>query len=382
MCAMFASKGCHVSMLISDPRHLKDWEIAKNDGITLHDKSTGTTSIGAPKVVTVEPAEVIPEADAIFLVLPARYNHDILKQIMPYIRNDPLVISVEGGWWGHPKLLFHAQECQNFHFCELACLPWAAREIEYGKSVEILGPKEELDFAVSPSDQIQSTKKLLEDLMEMPFRPHYSLLGLSLSLCCNWIHPTFMWGHFHKWDGKPIQKSEVPKFYADLSQETCDKVEMLEKEMAAVHRLIHEVCPKVDLSSIRTTKEFLLEFYGQQITDKRTLLSCFQTNPGYQPLYCPTIEMADGDVSRVMPDFNSRYLASDIPYGLLVMKGIAEIFQLSTPTIDSLILWGQAKLGKEWLQNGKLLVDNLQHTAAPQRYGCLDLPKLIEMTTK
>lgn len=377
MCGLFASQGHEVSMLVSEECHVEKWKEALTKGITVYDKSTGNTCVGVPKSVSHQPADHVPDAEIIFVVLPAKYNHAMLKGMIPHLRNDPLVVSIEGGWWGHPQILLNSDEERplSFHFCEVACLPWAAREIEYAKAVEILGPKEELDFAVSPSDRTTKTQSLLSQLMGMSFRPHYSLLGLSLSLCCNWIHPAIMWGHFHGWDGKPYTKDSVPQFYCDVSQETCDKVEMVEWEIKQLREALQKVCPNVDLSSMRTTKEYLEEFYGHQITDKSTLKTCLHTNPGYKGLLCPMIE-EDG---QFLPEWTSRYLESDIPYGMLVFKGVSQLIGLDTPSVDMLIEWGQSKLSKEWIKDGKLVNSSLANTSAPQRYQCTTLSKFLRM---
>ena len=64
--------------------------------------------------------------------------------------------------------------------------------------------------------------------------------------------------------------------------------------------------------------------------------------------------MKETDDHSFVPDFAHRYLTEDVPYGLVVIRGIAEIVQVDTPTIDKLLLWAQEKLGKEYLVGSKL----------------------------
>ena len=35
-----------------------------------------------------------------------------------------------------------------------------------------------------------------------------------------------------------------------------------------------------------------------------------------------------------LPNFNDRYLTEDLPYGLVVLKGIALVVGVQTPTMD------------------------------------------------
>ena len=85
-------------------------------------------------------------------------------------------------------------------------------------------------------------------------------------------------------------------------------------------------------------------------------------------------ETADGSF---VPDFYHRYLTEDVPYGLAVIRGIAEIVQVETPTIDKVLLWAQEKVGKEYLVGSKLEGKDVPSTRAPQRYGLITLDAIL-----
>ena len=78
-----------------------------------------------------------------------------------------------------------------------------------------------------------------------------------------------------------------------------------------------------------------------------------------------------------VPDFAHRYLTEDVPYGLVVIRGIAEIVQVDTPTIDKVLLWAQEKIGKEYLVGSKLQGKDVPSTRAPQRYGLNTLDAVL-----
>lgn len=102
--------------------------------------------------------------------------------------------------------------------------------------------------------------------------------------------------------------------------------------------------------------------------------SVFCTNAAYQGLKHP---MKETDDHSFVPDFAHRYLTEDVPYGLVVIRGIAEIVQVDTPTIDKLLLWAQEKLGKEYLVGSKLQGKDVTSTRAPQRYGLITLNAML-----
>lgn len=78
-----------------------------------------------------------------------------------------------------------------------------------------------------------------------------------------------------------------------------------------------------------------------------------------------------------VPDFSHRYVNEDVPYGLVVIRGIAEIVQVDTPTIDKVLLWAQEKTGKEYLVGSKLKGKDVSSTRAPQRYGLDTLDAIL-----
>ena len=79
----------------------------------------------------------------------------------------------------------------------------------------------------------------------------------------------------------------------------------------------------------------------------------------------------------MVPDYQSRYLSEDVPYGLLVVRGIAELADLPTPIIDEVIVWAQAKMGREYLVDGKLQGCNVNTSRAPQCYAFRSLDEIV-----
>jgi hypothetical protein len=53
--------------------------------------------------------------------------------------------------------------------------------------------------------------------------------------------------------------------------------------------------------------------------------------------------------SLLVPDFSHRYIAEDVGYGLAVMRGVAELAGVPTPTVDAVIVWAQKQAGLSFL---------------------------------
>jgi hypothetical protein len=83
-----------------------------------------------------------------------------------------------------------------------------------------------------------------------------------------------------------------------------------------------------------------------------------------------------------VPDFKARYLTEDVPFDLLVTRGIAELAGVDMPVIDRVLVWAQAQLKKEYLVAGRLEGADLSATRAPQRYAITSLDQLMSISNQ
>ena len=97
-------------------------------------------------------------------------------------------------------------------------------------------------------------------------------------------------------------------------------------------------------------------------------------NAAYQGLQHPVEKTEEG---KYLPDFTYRYMTEDVPYGLVVLKGIAEIVGVETPDIDKVLLWCETKMGKQYMVNSKIQGKDLTSSRAPQRYGFTTLESIL-----
>ena len=120
--------------------------------------------------------------------------------------------------------------------------------------------------------------------------------------------------------------------------------------------------------------QWYMRCYPEDITDKTNFYTAIRSNAAYEGLKHPVKVTDDG---KFMPNFAYRYTTEDIPYGLAVIKGIAEIVQVETPNIDKVLIWCQDKMGKEYLVNSKFQGKDIASSRAPQRYGFTTLESIL-----
>ena len=99
-----------------------------------------------------------------------------------------------------------------------------------------------------------------------------------------------------------------------------------------------------------------------------------RTNFAYQGITHPMRQLPD---NSYLPDFNHRFLTEDVPFGLVVIRGISEIVGVPTPNIDLVLSWCQEKLQKEYLVDSKLIGKDLGTTRCPQRYGFKTIEEVL-----
>jgi hypothetical protein len=203
-------------------------------------------------------------------------------------------------------------------------------------------------------------------------KPTQNYLAVNL-MAKSIIHPPVIYGKWRNWDGKPVP--EAPLFYQGVDDEQADFLSKVSDEVVATAKEIQNQRKELDMSEVIHIYDWYKLYYCDQVSDNSSLKSCMLTNKAYNGLLHPMKKVDGGFV----PDFSYRYIAEDIPFGLVVMKGIAECAGVKTPTIDTVIAWGQEKLGKEYVVGSKLTGKDVVSTRAPQAYGFKTLKELCDM---
>ena len=80
-----------------------------------------------------------------------------------------------------------------------------------------------------------------------------------------------------------------------------------------------------------------------------------------------------------VPNFQYRYLAEDVPFGLVVTKGLALLAGVPTPETDKILNWSQQVLDKEYLRDGQLNGKDILSTRCPQAFGYKTLDDLVAL---
>ena len=342
--------------------------------------STGVITASAKRVrsISADPAAIIPAADIVMIVVPAFAHSAILKKIGPHLKEGALVgtLPTRGGFEFEATQIMSQSElgAERLIF-GLQTLPWSTRVVEPGTIVNFGACKATVLAATMPSRRAEEVTAELSTILGTQIVPTTSFLNMTLGNPGQVIHPGLMYGLFSQWSGEGYREDAVPYFYRDVSDQTGGFVGKLSDEIVTLAKTIEwRSGGTLDLSGVLPIHKWLRISYPTQTADVRSVATCFRTGP-LQARRAPMIESGAGNF---VPNFRYRYLSEDVPFGLAVVKAIAQLAGVPTPHVDSVVMWTQDKLGKRYLENGKFDGPDAHELPIPQNFSITSLSDLID----
>ena len=321
-------------------------------------------------MVTDQPEQAARECDLIIFAVPAFRHQKYLISLEPYLEDGCVIVGLPGqnGFEFDVRVAL-GPRLKNCVVMNFDSLPWICRTTEFGRSATISATKDQLVGALQGDltrarlkDPLAAMRSLLGKPPKLIVSGH--LLGITLRSLNAYSHPPIMYGRWKDWNGEALKCP--PLFYQDIDEETAELLGRISEEVVATSKSIMAQYPQVDLSQVIPMYDWDIGCYGKDIKDKTNLMTALRTNSGYAGITHPMIRTENGEY---VPDFNHRFLAEDVPFGLVVIRGIAEIAGTPTPCMDRVLAWCQDKLGKQYLVGSSLTGKDLSSTRCPQRYG-------------
>jgi hypothetical protein len=369
-----ASKGFRVNVLTTKPNL---WSSSVTVTTATSTWKSRGAFVGAINKVSSDPADVIPGCDVIIVCAPAHVHGAIVKSIGPHLSPNTYVgtIFAQGGFdW----IVRDALGSEHLHKAKaifgLQNIPWICKLTTYGKEARILGPKERLKAVSSPVEHTSEILAIIEQMYDIPTVALPNFLCLTLTPSNQIIHPARYFAIFKDYTpGRTYTKDEIKAregmtLYEDFDPLSSEILSKLDNELQTIKICLVRRFPQLDLSAILPIKDRITTTYGEAVADDSSLLSVMRTNKGYVGCATPLEDCGEG---RYRPAAKSRLFWEDIPYGLCILKHLAEMLNnLPTPTINKMIFWHQEFMGKEFLRkNGTLNPLAMMETGCPGRYG-------------
>jgi MFS family permease len=372
--ALFAARYRTVAMSLTTAA-VQEWKTALGEDDFELSVPGGAVIKSKPAEITDDP-RVAKGVDLIVLVDSPLDHGKYLEALAPHMRPQTIVAAMP--LRPDADRMFESilgDKANAVAFCGYEALPWATRVTERGRKACIIGTQDEIMAAVVPqtaAGQVMHALQSLDILGISDVKAGRSVRSVFLRNPAYLCHPGIMFGRWCPavWDGEPVETA--PLFYHSLDDSTESVLLRLGDETQATCKRILDYSFRcetqaLDLKDVPQIQEFMTSAFASSIRDASTLKSCLQTNSLYHDIKHACQEVEGG----VVPDFQHGRLSEDVLIGLAFVKGLAQIAELPTPTMDEVIEWAQQRLDLEIVVDGKLVGRDLCKTCAPQAMGIM-----------
>lgn len=316
---------------------------------------------GEIAVISDNPKEVIPSADIVLLCLPGYLIQSTLRSIAPFLRPETEIGSVvcsSGFFWmaqhelGNGKRLFGFQR-----------VPFISRVTTYGKSAELKGYKSLLKIGGSQNSDLQALSFFFTQALSTPTMALSHYLEATLTNSNPILHPSRIFGMLSDHAGDLYDREYL--FYEEWDDKSSDVLIQCDTEFQQIvnHLPIHQ-----------DEIPCLLDYY--ESTDIPSLTQKIRSIQAFKGIKMSMIPQKDGQFAI---DYSNRYFTEDIPYGLLIIKSLGILLNLSTPMIDKVIYWTQMKMNKSYLINGQLTGKDIQESGVLSNYQIHSITSLLNL---
>jgi NAD/NADP octopine/nopaline dehydrogenase, alpha-helical domain len=371
-----------LSVFTQDAAKARAWsQILQRDQLTVNvpdGDGARVVLVANSFAVTSNPEQAARRCDIVILCLPAFLHSRYLMSLAPYLEDGCVVVGLPGqcGFEFDVRQVL-GERIGRFSIINFDSLPWICRIVEFGKRAWIAGTKEVVTGAMQGdpagtriTDPLSTLQCLLGEPPQLVVSGH--LLGITLRSPNASNHPPMMYSRWKDWDGTALESP--PLFYEGIDEQAVSLLVEINREVLATAERIVAEYADVDLSQVIPGYDWEIVCYGPAIKDKTSLMTAIHTNSGYQGIEHPMILITPG---KFAPDFGHRFLTEDVPFGLVVVRGVAEITGVSTPNIDMVLSWSQERLGREYLTSSGLTGRDVATTRCPQRYGFTTLSEVL-----
>jgi hypothetical protein len=260
------------------------------------------------------------DADIVFIALPQFAFEDVMTAIAPIAHAGQTFCFVPAP----SKSAFYAERlmARGAKVVAFQRVPFIARTIEYGSSVNISSPRSELALMVSSSKLKDEWSARCLQWFGCGTRYLSSFLVAAFSNSNPLLHPSRLVELFKDWNGSPYRSA--PLFYADWTDESSRLYIDADREMAEIMRHYQVIDMENDYESV-------LVHYG--VSNYSELTMKIRSIPSFLTIESPMREVNGGWV----PNVTSRYFTEDVPFGTTTIQSCARCANVAIPTIDNLI---------------------------------------------
>ena len=302
--------------------------------------------------ITTE-VEILKETEIVIISVPNFLRKYILIKIKKYLKKETIILFIPGIG---PSQFIANKYLKKYTVLCLERVPYITRS--KGEIVEITDSRSVIKYATLNTNY--NYDELIKKMFEKPVEkiPYYMVTLTSSNAI---LHTTRIFSIFKGNENKIFDREIL--FYSEWDDESSYLFQKCDLE-------IMSICSKLKkMGLINKEIQPLMEYYEsktpKELTKKLNSINSLRNIK---------LDMKKLENNQYILDKNIRFIIEDIPYGLIMFKGIAELVGEKTPNIDKIIIWAQTLLNKKYLIDNKL--NNLVATGAPQNFEIKTLEEL------
>ncbi|KJZ44038.1 NAD/NADP octopine/nopaline dehydrogenase family protein [Pseudomonas fluorescens] len=296
--------------------------------------------------VTTDARTAVEDADIVIITVPAHARPQTLQAIAPHLSSSkPVYVGAIPGFCGFDWLAEATlAERPNLVIWGMKDVPHTAFELTPGRSIKMGGGKSQL-YVATHARESQESRQRLQEMLTVLYGPCVTMLDNYLEITLTPGNPIMhssviygLIGPYGQWHRKIFPQrmcwwTECPElgayFLERMDQESQDLCAVISQRMG------------IDLSSVKSLKQEIVEAYGEQIRDQSSMLSILRTNQAYNDILAPMVP-ADGNRAGYVIERESRAFNEDVAYGLVLLVEMAKRFELKVPYIEEVLQWSVA----------------------------------------
>lgn len=302
--------------------------------------------------------EAVEDAQFIYCTYPAFLREKFIREAEDYIQPDSYLGFIPA--YGGAEFYCDDLIKKGVTIFGLQKPPYVCRTRSRGKVAGLMSRKSKLLEAAIPYVKSREVAVLLEDMLQIETEVLPNYMNVTLLPGNPLLHTSG--SYYYLKDYKEGQSfPEQIYYYQSWNDECSEIICTFSDEMEAICEAI-----PLDLSGVLSIQEYYESPTPHELTKK------FHSIPSFQPLLLPMIQMDD----KFYPNFNSRYFTEDIPFGVCIMKALAVLVGVKTPTMDSILSWYREQTGKEYFLEDDNFGKDIDETAIPQKFGITTVESL------
>lgn len=297
-------------------------EFVESREIYLSDKIVGVANVD---IVTDNIEEALSGAEIIMVATTASAHRDIASKIAPYVENNQIIVLNPGRTLGAYEFYDEIKKYTSKHLyiAEAQSLIYACRTDAPGR-VRIIGIKDKVLLSSFPSLETDYVLSTLNSIIPC-FVKAKNILHTGLENIGAILHPSVM-----IFNAAAIERGNLFYFYNEMTPAVANFIESIDLE-----RLMIGSAFGIELLSVSNWVSYAYKnIIGVSFLDK------VRNNPAYYKILAPNTLF-------------SRLLLEDVPTGILPMIELANMVNIDTPLMKSIVTLSQSLLGIDFYTTGR-----------------------------